>query len=83
MATGLSAFIPIVHAATIFPYSQLDQKAVLRYPYVADGLILVGTCLLLERSLRLMGHVISHLLNLLISLSDLDMLSRVLEAGEI
>ncbi|CAP86335.1 Pc20g10060 [Penicillium rubens Wisconsin 54-1255] len=40
VATGLSAFAPIIHAASIFPYQQLDQQAGLRYYYL-EGLIIV------------------------------------------
>lgn len=42
VATGLSAFAPIVHAASIFPYAQLDKQAGLRYYYVEGLLILFG-----------------------------------------
>lgn len=37
---GLSAFAPIIHAASIFPYEQLDQQAGLRYYYI-EGLVIV------------------------------------------
>ncbi|KAK3373164.1 hemolysin-III related-domain-containing protein [Lasiosphaeria ovina] len=43
VATGLSAFAPIIHAAVIFPYAQLDQQAGLRYYYLEGVLLLVGT----------------------------------------
>jgi adiponectin receptor len=42
IATGLSAFVPIIHAASIFPYDQLDQQAGLRYYYLEGFLILIG-----------------------------------------
>ncbi|KAL2697693.1 hypothetical protein AAEP93_011597 [Penicillium crustosum] len=40
VAMGLSAFAPIIHAASIFPYEQLDQQAGLRYYYI-EGLVIV------------------------------------------
>lgn len=40
IATGLSAFAPIAHAASIFPYEQLDQQAGLRFYYL-EGLVIV------------------------------------------
>ncbi|KAL5355909.1 hemolysin-III channel protein Izh2 [Aspergillus floccosus] len=40
VATGFSAFAPIVHAALVFPYAQLDQQAGLRYYYL-EGLVLL------------------------------------------
>ncbi len=42
VATGLSAFIPIVHAIRIFPYDQLEKQAGLRYYYLEGVLMLVG-----------------------------------------
>jgi predicted membrane channel-forming protein YqfA (hemolysin III family) len=42
VATGLSAFAPILHAASIFPYDQLDKQAGLRYYYLEGFLILIG-----------------------------------------
>ncbi|KAK0731915.1 hemolysin-III related-domain-containing protein [Lasiosphaeris hirsuta] len=42
-ATGFSAFTPIIHAAVIFPYRQLDQQAGLRYYYIEGILVLIGT----------------------------------------
>jgi adiponectin receptor len=42
VATGLSAFAPILHAATIFPYAQLDKQAGLRYYYLEGVAILTG-----------------------------------------
>ena len=42
VATGLSAFAPIIHAASIFPYDQLDKQAGLRYYYLEGILILTG-----------------------------------------
>ncbi|KAK3341878.1 mPR-like GPCR protein [Lasiosphaeria hispida] len=42
-ATGFSAFAPIIHAAIIFPYRQLDQQAGLRYYYLEGVLVLIGT----------------------------------------
>ncbi|OQE36731.1 hypothetical protein PENCOP_c011G07135 [Penicillium coprophilum] len=43
MATGFSAFPPIIHATSVFPYQQLDQEAGLRYYYLEGLVILVGT----------------------------------------
>ncbi|KAJ6178219.1 hypothetical protein N7519_008680 [Penicillium mononematosum] len=42
VATGLSAFAPIIHAASIFPYQQLDQQAGLRYYYLEGLVIVIG-----------------------------------------
>jgi predicted membrane channel-forming protein YqfA (hemolysin III family) len=42
VATGFSAFVPIIHAATIFPYAQLDKQAGLRYYYLEGFLLLIG-----------------------------------------
>jgi len=42
IATGLSAFAPIVHAAAIFPYSQLDKQAGLQYYYIEGALVILG-----------------------------------------
>ncbi|EUC32668.1 hypothetical protein COCCADRAFT_37421 [Bipolaris zeicola 26-R-13] len=42
VAMGLSAFAPIIHAASLFPYSQLDQQSGLRYYFLEGVLILVG-----------------------------------------
>ena len=40
VATGLSAFVPIIHAVTIFPYAQLTQQTGLGY-YLVEGLALI------------------------------------------
>lgn len=42
VATGLSAFAPIVHAASIFPYDQLNKQAGLIYYYLEGLSILIG-----------------------------------------
>jgi len=42
VATGLSAFAPIIHAVSIFPYEQLDKQAGLRYYYLEGVLVLLG-----------------------------------------
>ncbi|KLU90902.1 hypothetical protein MAPG_09427 [Magnaporthiopsis poae ATCC 64411] len=42
IATGMSAFAPIVHGATIFPYRQLDRQTGLSYYYVEGLLVLLG-----------------------------------------
>ncbi|KAL4889832.1 hemolysin-III channel protein Izh2 [Aspergillus ambiguus] len=41
VATGFSAFAPIIHASLIFPYTQLDQQAGLRYYYL-EGLVMLA-----------------------------------------
>ncbi len=43
VATGFSAFAPIIHAVILFPYAQLDQQAGLRYYYIEGILVLIGT----------------------------------------
>ncbi|PGH20331.1 hypothetical protein AJ80_03599 [Polytolypa hystricis UAMH7299] len=40
VATGLSAFAPIIQAVTLFPYAQLTQQAGLGY-YLVEGLALI------------------------------------------
>ena len=40
--TGLSAFIPIIHASRIFPLEQLNKQSGLPYYYAEGGLILIG-----------------------------------------
>ncbi|KAF9891381.1 hypothetical protein FE257_004237 [Aspergillus nanangensis] len=40
VATGFSAFAPIIHGSLIFPYEQLDRQAGLRY-YYAEGVVLL------------------------------------------
>ncbi|KAM5429719.1 hypothetical protein McanMca71_006151 [Microsporum canis] len=40
VATGLSAFAPIIHAATIFSYAQLTQQLGVGY-YLLEGLMLI------------------------------------------
>ncbi|KAF2179929.1 HlyIII-domain-containing protein [Zopfia rhizophila CBS 207.26] len=42
VATGLSAFAPIIHAASMFLYEQLDKQAGLRYYYLEGLAILIG-----------------------------------------
>ncbi|CAE7215443.1 hypothetical protein P3342_012869 [Pyrenophora teres f. teres] len=42
VATGFSAFAPIIHGATIFSYSQMDQQSGLRYYYLEGVLVLAG-----------------------------------------
>ncbi|KAH8887831.1 mPR-like GPCR protein [Thozetella sp. PMI_491] len=42
VATGVSAFVPIIHGATLFPYDQLEKQAGLRYYYLEGGLMLAG-----------------------------------------
>ncbi|KAK3385597.1 hemolysin-III related-domain-containing protein [Podospora didyma] len=49
VATCFSAFAPIIHAAAIFPFNQLNQQAGLRYYYIEGALVLTGTL-----------HYISH-----------------------
>lgn len=36
VATGLTAFAPIIHGVSIFPYQQLDQQTGLRYNILKD-----------------------------------------------
>lgn len=40
VATGFSAFAPIIHAVTIFPYDQLMQLTGLAY-YLMEGLAVI------------------------------------------
>jgi adiponectin receptor len=40
--TGFSAFAPITHAMIVFPYSQLDKQAGLRYYYLEGISIMAG-----------------------------------------
>jgi predicted membrane channel-forming protein YqfA (hemolysin III family) len=40
VATGLSGLLPIIHAASIYPYAQLNQQAGLGY-YLVEGLALI------------------------------------------
>lgn len=42
VATGFSAFAPIIHGAMIFPYHQLDKQAGLKYYYVEGVAIIAG-----------------------------------------
>ncbi|KAI3318451.1 hemolysin-III channel protein Izh2 [Xylariaceae sp. AK1471] len=43
VATGLSGLLPIIHAASIYPYAQLNQQAGLGY-YLVEGLaLIIGT----------------------------------------
>ncbi|EEY14726.1 adiponectin receptor protein [Verticillium alfalfae VaMs.102] len=42
VATGLSGFAPIIHAATMFPYAQLDKQAGIRYYYLEGVFLLIG-----------------------------------------
>lgn len=42
VATGLSAFAPIIHACFLFPYEQLDQQAGVRYYYLEGLVIIIG-----------------------------------------
>jgi adiponectin receptor len=50
VATGFSAFAPIIHAVTIFPYEQLDKQAGLRYYYLEGAILLVGVAIYLVRA---------------------------------
>ncbi|KAK0668459.1 mPR-like GPCR protein [Cercophora samala] len=49
VATGLSAFAPIIHAASIFPYPQLDKQAGLRYYYAEGLIVLLGVVFYITR----------------------------------
>lgn len=42
VATGLSAFAPIIHGALLFPYGQFDKQTGLRYYYLEGVLIMMG-----------------------------------------
>jgi len=42
VATGFSAFAPIIHGASIFPYTQFDKQSGLRYYYLEAILVLAG-----------------------------------------
>ncbi|KAM0328007.1 hypothetical protein ACHAQA_005406 [Verticillium albo-atrum] len=42
VATGMSGFAPIIHAAMLFPYAQLDRQAGIRYYYLEGVFLLVG-----------------------------------------
>ena len=65
VATGFSAFAPIIHGATIFSYSQMDQQSGLRYYYLEGVLVLAGVAFYavwLLRSRLLLLHVETTLL---------------------
>ncbi|KAK3991509.1 mPR-like GPCR protein [Cladorrhinum sp. PSN332] len=49
IATGLSAFAPIIHAASVFPYHHLDKQAGLRYYYIEGVIVLVGVVFYISR----------------------------------
>ncbi|KAK4187426.1 HlyIII-domain-containing protein [Podospora australis] len=49
VATGLSAFAPIIHAASIFPYAQLDKQAGLRFYYIEGAIVLIGVVFYISR----------------------------------
>lgn len=55
IATGLSAFAPIIHAASIFPYHQLDRQAGLRYYYLEGIIVLIGAVIYIVSSLSTSG----------------------------
>lgn len=40
--TGLSAFVPIIHASRLFPLEQLNKQSGLPYYYTEGGLVLLG-----------------------------------------
>ena len=42
VATGFSAFAPIIHGALLFPYGQFDKQTGLRYYYLEGVLIMMG-----------------------------------------
>ncbi|KAL2214012.1 adiponectin receptor protein [Sarocladium strictum] len=46
---GLSAFIPIIHAAFIFPYDQLQKQSGLNYYYLEGILMVIGVLFLASR----------------------------------
>ena len=50
LGLGFSAFIPIIHAALIFPYDQLKKQSGLPYYYLEGLLMLIGVVFLAVRS---------------------------------
>lgn len=49
LGLGFSAFIPIIHAALIFPYEQLQKQAGLNYYYLEGVLMVTGVVFLAVR----------------------------------
>ncbi|KAJ2973377.1 hypothetical protein NQ176_g6647 [Zarea fungicola] len=49
LALSLSAFIPIIHAALIFPYDQLQKQSGLNYYYLEGVFMLTGVAFLVSR----------------------------------
>lgn len=81
VATGFSAFAPIIHGATIFPYSQFEKQCGLRYYYLEGFLILAGVAFYavwLLRSRLLLLHIPATLLT-----NMTDALSRVFKPQEV
>ena len=50
LGMGLSAFIPIGHAAYIFPYDQLRKQSGLNYYYLEGILMVIGVIFLAVRA---------------------------------
>lgn len=46
LAMGFSALIPIIHAALIFPYDQLQKQSGLHYYYLEGVFMLLGVLFL-------------------------------------
>lgn len=46
LGLGLSAFIPIIHAAILFPYDQLQRQSGLNYYYLEGVLMVAGVVFL-------------------------------------
>ena len=46
LALGLSAFIPIFHAALLFPYEQLQKQSGLNFYYLEGVFMLAGVAFL-------------------------------------
>lgn len=55
LGMGLSAFVPIIHAAFIFPYEQLVRQSGLNYYYLEGALMITGV-LFLAVGLMILMH---------------------------
>ncbi|KAI0973694.1 adiponectin receptor protein [Xylaria arbuscula] len=61
VATGLSGLLPIIHAASVFPFAQLNQQAGLGY-YLVEGLALIlGTVFYAKFDIWGASHQIFHI----------------------
>lgn len=52
LGLGLSAFIPILHAAMLFPYEQLQKQSGLNYYYIEGAFMVIGVLFLAVSALR-------------------------------